>query len=371
MPIWRRERLVTIRDRLLTNPRFLRWAAAFPVTRMVARARARALFDLCAGFVYSQVLFACVTLRVFDLLREGPQELGVLAARLKLSKDAAARLLDAASALRLVEKRGPDRYGLGPLGAAVAGNPGIAAMVEHHTYLYSDLSDPAALLRGEIPNTALGRYWPYASTDAPKALSGEEVAPYSTLMALSLPLVAEEVLDAYQVGQHRTLLDVGGGEGVFLAAAAGRVRRLKLILFDVPAVAERARVRLAKEGLAERSQVFGGDFFSDPLPKGADLISLIRVILDHDDTSALKILKGAREVLDPNGTLLIAEPLADTTGAEAMGGAYFGFYLLAMGGGRPRTQEQLTALLQQAGFRRISSRRGRQLLRTGIVVARG
>jgi demethylspheroidene O-methyltransferase len=370
MPIWPQERLATIRDRLLTNPRFIKWAAAFPVTRLVARAQARALFDLCAGFVYSQILFACVKLHLFDLLREGPADLGTLSARLKLSQDAAARLLDAAAALSLVEKRGSHRYGLGPLGAAVAGNPGISSMVEHHAHLYADLSDPVALLRGEIAETKLSRYWPYAGTDAPEALRADDVAPYSALMALSLPLVAEEVLDAYPVGRHRALLDVGGGEGVFLAAAASRAPKLDLMLFDIPAVAERAKAQLAKAGLAARSQIFGGDFLSDSLPVGADLVTLIRVILDHDDANALTLLSAARMAMDDNGTLLIAEPLADTVGAEAMGGAYFGFYLLAMGDGRPRTQETLAGLLQRAGFSRVSFRRGRQLLRTGIVVAR-
>ncbi len=171
-------------------------------------------------------------------------------------------------------------------------------MVEHHTHLYADLRDPIALLRGEMADTELGRYWAYANTDAPEALKVEQVAPYSTLMALSLPLVAEEVLDAYPVSRHRALLDVGGGEGVFLAAAASRAPKLSLMLFDVPAVAERARESLAKEGLAARSQIFGGDFLSDSLPNGADLITLVRVILDHDDAHALKILKAARAALD-------------------------------------------------------------------------
>ena len=69
----------------------------------------------------------------------------------------------------------------------------------------------------------------------------------------------------------------------------------------------------------------------------------------------MKILKAARALSDPDGTLLIAEPITDTAGAEAMGGAYFGFYLLAMGGGRPRTLQHLRALLQQAGFAELPS----------------
>jgi demethylspheroidene O-methyltransferase len=44
---------------LVSRPSFRAWAARFWLTRPIARRRARALFDVCAGFVYSQVLFAC------------------------------------------------------------------------------------------------------------------------------------------------------------------------------------------------------------------------------------------------------------------------------------------------------------------------
>lgn len=361
--------LAALRDRLLTSPRFLSWASAFPLTRFTARRRASELFDLCAGFVYSQILYACVTLGLFDILKEGPQSLGALARRLDLPEDSAARLLDAAVSLRLAERRGRDLYGLGALGAAVAGNPGIAAMVEHHKHLYADLRDPVALLRGTGPDKALAAFWPYARADQPSALSTEDVAAYSRLMALSQPLVAEEVLESYPVAKHRCLLDVGGGEGAFLAAAASRAPDLRLMLFDLPAVAERARDKLGQAGLTRRTQVFAGDFRNDPLPEGADLITLVRVILDHDDETALKILKAARRALPPGGTLLLAEAMAETPGAETVGAAYFAFYLMAMGRGRPRSPVRLTALLEQAGFENIRFSSGKRVLRTGILTA--
>ena len=40
-------------------------------TSPIAERNARALFDLCAGFVYSQILFACVQLDLFRLLADG------------------------------------------------------------------------------------------------------------------------------------------------------------------------------------------------------------------------------------------------------------------------------------------------------------
>ncbi len=136
------DRWLAVRNRWLASPGFQRWASAFPLTRPIARRRASALFDLCAGFVYSQVLQACVQLRLFEALQGGPQTIDQIAARLSLAPAAAARLLEAAAALRLVEPRRDQRFGLGVLGAALIGNPGVTAMVDHHSLLYADLRDP-------------------------------------------------------------------------------------------------------------------------------------------------------------------------------------------------------------------------------------
>src|ERR1700761_6721641 len=123
------DRWRALRDSLLSSRRFQRMAAAFPLTRPIARRRAAALFDLCAGFVYSQVLVACVRLHLFRQLRDGPLPVSALATRASELLDAMEALLEAAASLQLLERRGVQRYGLGPLGADMLGNPGIAAMV--------------------------------------------------------------------------------------------------------------------------------------------------------------------------------------------------------------------------------------------------
>ena len=282
------DRIRAARDRLIASPRFRAWAAAFPATRPIARKRTRALFDLCAGFVYSQILHACIELDLFGKLAAGPAPLAQLAAALNLPPDRAERLLDAAVALKLVCRRSAGRYGLGPLGAALVGNDAIAAMVAHHTMLYADLADPVALLRADPGDTQLARYWNYAADG-----KGPEKHAYTALMAASQSLVAGEILAAYDVRKHRCLMDVGGGDGSFLREAARRAPHLKLILFDLPGVAAQASARFAETGLSARTTVTGGSFLDDPLPKGADLISLVRVIHDHDDPEALAILRAA------------------------------------------------------------------------------
>ena len=360
-------RIAAWRDRTLADPGFRAWAARFPLTRPIARRRSRALFDLCAGFAYSQVLHACVSLRLFDLLAAGPQTAAVLAPRLELVPDRAERLLEAAVALKLLRRR-RGAYGLGTLGAAMVGNAGVAAMVRHHAMLYQDLADPVRLLRAEPGDTLLAAYWPYGTAPDPAALAPADVAAYSRLMAASQPLVAAEILAAYDVRRHRCLLDIGGGDGAFLEAAGSRAPALQLRLFDLPEVAARAKARLDAAGLSARAQTFGGDMRRDALPAGADLVSLVRVIHDHDDPHALAILQAARRAVPPNGALLLAEPMLDVAGAEPVG-AYFIFYLLALGSGRPRSPAALAALLRQAGFTRVRARRTGNPLLTGLIVA--
>ena len=151
--------------------------------------------------------------------------------------------------------------------------------------------------------------------------------------------------------------------------AARRAPQLKMMLLDLPAVAQRARARFAAEGLSGRAEAFGGDFLNQPLPRGADAASLVRVLFDHHDDNAMRILRAVRAALPADGTLLVAEPMAGTKGAEPMGDAYFGFYLLAMGQGRPRSPQELADLLVRAGFARLRLRRTRRPIVLQVISA--
>ncbi len=352
-------------DRLLASARFRELASAFPPTRPIARRRAGALFDLATGFVHTQILLAAVRSGLPAILLADTPDADTLAERLRLPPDSARRLLDAAAALRIARRRRDGRYAIGALGAALIGQDGLLAMIEHHALLYDDLRDPLALLRGEGPPTRLSLFWPYAGG----AVAPDDAGPYSDLMARSQAMIADEVLAAWPVRRHRVILDIGGGDGAFLERVGRRARRARLLLFDLPPVASRARARFRRSGLDRRAAAIGGDFRTDPLPRGADLATLVRVLHDHDDETVRGLLRRVREALPPGGTLLIAEPMAGTPGAPAMGDAYFGFYLLAMGRGRPRTAREIDGMLAEAGFARRTLLRGRIPLLSRAIAA--
>lgn len=99
-------------------------------------------------------------------------------------------------------------------------------------------------------------------------------------------------------------------------------------------------------------------------------MSLIRVAFDHPDERVLRLLRAVRRALPDDGTVPLAESMAGVAGAETVGDACFGFHRLAMGRGRPRTAEPLSALLHTAGFGPVQSLRVRLPLQTGLLVAR-
>lgn len=364
-----RDRLLTWRDAIVARPGFQRWAAAFPLTRAVAHRRSRAAFDLCAGFVYTQTLEACVRLDLLALVGAAPRTPAEIAGAAGLSVEATTRLVRAATALGLLQARSGGRVGLGPLGAPLAANPGLLRMIEHNRLLYETLRDPVAVLRGEARGeSSVARYFAYAGERQPDALAPERVAPYSALMSATVAPLADELLDVCSLADRASLLDVGGGEGGFLLAAAARHPRLRLTLFDLPAVVARAEARLHAAGLADRATVVGGNFHADPLPAGADVVTLVRVLLDHPDANALALLCRVRAALPPGGLVVIAEPFAGARGAEVVGDVYFGFYLAAMGGGRARRSDEIRGFLTAAGFRSSRVLRTRYPVHTGVIV---
>ena len=100
------------------------------------------------------------------------------------------------------------------------------------------------------------------------------------------------------------------------------------------------------------------------------MITLVRILHDHDDDVAQALLRQIYNALPAGGRLLIVEPMAGSTHAERMGDAYFGLYLWAMGSGRPRSASELTKMLANAGFAEVRNVRTALPIITSAIVAR-
>jgi demethylspheroidene O-methyltransferase len=237
----------------------------------------------------------------------------------------------------------------------------------HHGLLYRDAEDPLSLLRDENRDTELKRFWSYAERDGAPDAQSDDVAAYTELMAASQKAVAREIIATYDFKPHQHVMDVGGSNGTFLSELAERESALKLTLFDLPPVAALADSRLRDLGLQDRVTITGGSFLHDELPKGADLITLIRILHDHDDDSVEAILLRIRHALPTKGVLLVAEPLSGVKSIAPVADAYFGLYFAAMGQGKTRNLAEIANLARKAGFSKITALPARMPLITGLI----
>ncbi|WP_425092459.1 methyltransferase [Tropicimonas sp. S265A] len=347
--------------KLAGAPAFQSWASAMPGARRLAKRDGQALFDLVSGFVYSQILHAFVQLDMPGLLQKEPLPAWRLAARTRLDPRRMEVLCQGAVAVGLLKRSRQGEYRLSRLGAALPGVPGLCEMIQHHDVLYRDLEDPVSFLRGE-GETELARFWPYvfgqSGTNDP-----DLAARYSKLMSDSQALVAEETLRVVKLEDAHRLMDVGGGTGAFLRAVDAAYPQLRLRLFELPTVLEHA-------DLPPRADCVGGSFREDPLPKGADVISLVRVLYDHADETVKALLAKVYDALPPGGRVVISEPMAGGATPTRAGDAYFAFYTMAMQTGCARSAAQVSDLLVQAGFSAVETIPTYREFVTGVVVAR-
>ena len=336
---------------MIARPDVQRLAARLPFVSGMARRDGAEIFDMVQGFVRSQVLSALIELRVLHRLMEGPLDASVAAEGTGVAPDRMDILMQAGAAMGLLARRRDGRFRVSRKGAALLGVPGLEAMIRHHHVFYRDMADPVGLLRGE-GDPGLARVWPYVLGAGGEVTDGD-AARYSELMAQSQELVAQDTLRMVSLRGVRSLMDVGGGSGVFAAHVARKYRDVDLCVFDLPEVVPQAERRLARDGSGDRITCRGGSFRTGALPEGADAISLVRVLYDHDDDTVSDLLAKAFAALPPGGRLIVSEPMSGGAAPDPVGDVYFAFYTMAMGTGRARSAARIADMCRAAGFREV------------------
>lgn len=156
------------------------------------------------------------------------------------------------------------------------------------------------------------------------------------------------MLDAYDFGCFGSVVDVGGGNGLTLASILARHPAMEGVLFDLPAVAERARLSSpVASAVVKRMRIEGGDFFAS-VPAGADAYLLRHIVHDWEDSDAVAILSRCREAMAPDGRLLVVEMVIPPPDQPSFG-KWLDLMMLLVGG-RERTGDEYARLFSAAGL---------------------
>jgi hypothetical protein len=173
----------------------------------------------------------------------------------------------------------------------------------------------------------------------------EDAAVFNAAMS-SMPSYIAAIVDAYDFSRFQRIVDVGGGQGALLAAILAANTRARGVLHDLPAVVAGASA-LRREGIADRCEIVGGDFF-DGVPGGGDAYLLSGVIHDWNDEAAVRILRNCRRAIRTDGTLILLDTVL--TGSSDPARALMDLLMMVLTGGRERTESEFRSVLREAGF---------------------
>ena len=146
----------------------------------------------------------------------------------------------------------------------------------------------------------------------------------------------------------KTVVDVGGGDGVVLSSLLTANPHLEGVLYDQPHVVKAAGSVLSAADVMNRCSVVEGNFF-DAVPRGGDVYLLSTVINDWEDESALRILKNCHLAMPAHGKLLLIEALIPSGNTPAFS-KFLDLVMLVLEPGRERTEAEYRELLVAAGF---------------------
>ncbi|MFO0876020.1 MAG: methyltransferase [Gemmataceae bacterium] len=317
------------------------------------------VLELMNAFRKSGVLFAGVSLGVFDQLATGPAELATLARRISAAPEALGRLLDALVGLGLLE-RTAQGYANAPAAAAYLAKTSPLRLTGYITYsdrvlwqMWHHLAD--AIREGSHRwKQTFDLDGPiFASLFRTEADKREFVWGMHGYGQISSPVVVE----AFDLSGFRHLVDLGGATGHLALAACRRYPHLRATVFDLPGVIPTANEVIACEpDLGGRVSSQAGDFFVDNLPD-ADLFAVGRILHDWSEDKIVRLLARIYQALPAGGALLIAEKLLDDDRSGPPWAVLQSLNMLVCTEGRERTVGEYEALLRAAGFRQVEARR--------------
>jgi hypothetical protein len=238
------------------------------------------LLDLPGGLVIHQGLYAAARLGVADLLQDRPRTTAHLAQQLEVNESVLYRLLRVLASQGVFEETESGTFANTRLSQFLCTHaPGsIRALLTFRgsEFYFVPFGKILSSIRTGEPARSRGD-----GTNGFESLrqDPEQARLFDDAMTNMSELVAPVIVSAYDFGQWGSVIDVGGGNGVLLAAILRADPGLRGVLADQPQVLERARERgFLGGGFAARATMQTCDFLRE-VPPGCRASILKNVVV--------------------------------------------------------------------------------------------
>ncbi len=324
---------------------------------------AKDILALGRNYQEAAVLAAAADLDLFGALASAPMTAAQLTRKLRCDLRALTILLDALTALRLLEKEDRD-YALSPgLDSLLTpgGSQTVLAMAQHQANCLRRWAQLAWVIK-------TGR--PARRTPSVRGEAGDEESFIGAMHNISAPN-AHHVLRAVRPLRFRCLLDIGGASGTWTIAFLRACPSAQATLFDLPVVIPMARRRLAAAGLDKRVKLVAGDFTRDALPPGADLAWVSAIVHQNSRAQNRALFRKILSALTPGGRVAIRDILMEEDHTRPVAGALFAVNMLvATAGGGTFTFAELRRDLEAEGFVGVTLARADEAMNAVVVATK-
>jgi O-methyltransferase domain/Dimerisation domain len=307
------------------------------------------MMQMVTGYWISQLIHGAATFSLADHLAKRPMTAQEFAAAAGLAVTPAFRFLRACASFGLLHFDGNGHFATTALLDTLRkDNPGslrgvaLALTTPGHWLPWGRL--PEAVKTGQSQTEpALGKpLFEYYAT------MPEEAAVFTEAMRGMTASVASEAIRLIDTTSVKTVVDVGGAEGMLLHALLTANRALTGVVLDLPNIVTASAAAAKEAGLEKRLTAVGGDFFK-AVP-AADLYVLKYILHDWDDQQCIRILQNCRQAMLPGGRVVVIELLLGETGQPGLA-PLMDVNMMVMMKGRERSPAEYRQLLEAAGLR--------------------
>jgi SAM-dependent methyltransferase len=302
--------------------------------------------EFAASFQKSRILLSSFELDIFTNVDESGTTNNQIANNLHLDEHACERLLNALVSLGFLKKQ----------------NHLFFNTAESFTFLSKKSSD---YLGGLMHSNQLWKTWSNLTQVVKTGISahpeeinerGEEwLFPFINAMHDRAKKQAPQQLANIDLSEIKSILDIGGGSGAYSMEFVTKKPEVETTVFDLPNVVPITKKFLDKEGFSDQIKTCAGDYTTDELPKGFDLVFLSAIIHSNSLEINRDLIKKCFNSLNKNGKIVIQDWIMNDDRTQPVSGAIFAINMLVgTEAGDCFTEQEVIEMLNISGFKNVS-----------------
>jgi SAM-dependent methyltransferase/predicted transcriptional regulator len=305
-----------------------------------------AIREFSSSFQKSRILLSGFELDIFTNIEESGITCNQISHNLNLDEHACERLMNALVSLGFLKKQNQLFFNTAESFAFLSKkSPDYLGGLMHSNHLWNTWSNLTKVIKTGVS----------AHPDEINSRGEDWLTPFITAMHDRAKKQAPLQLASIDLSEIKSILDIGGGSGAYSMEFASRKPGIDATVFDLPNVVPITKVFLEKEGFSDKVKTYAGDYTTDDLPGGFDMVFLSAIIHSNSLEVNADLIKKCFGSLNKNGRIVIQDWIMNNDRTQPTPGAVFAINMLVgTESGDCYTEPEVTEMLSAAGFKDIS-----------------